>query len=122
MPNSSTHFLPQGFRTAGIYCGVKSNQSARDLTVFLSESDCVAAGVFTTNKVCGAPVQISRERVPGENVRAIVINSGNSNACTGEQGLADARTMTARIAEEINCPAESVLVCSTGVIGVPLPV
>ncbi|HBN75074.1 MAG TPA: arginine biosynthesis protein ArgJ [Planctomycetaceae bacterium] len=122
MPNSNACFLPQGFRTAGIYCGVKSNQSARDLTVFLSETDCVAAGVFTTNKVCGAPVQISRERVPGENVRAIVINSGNSNACTGEQGLADARTMTARIAEEINSPAESVLVCSTGVIGVPLPV
>ncbi len=122
MPNSSTHFLPQGFRTAGIYCGIKSNKSARDLAVFLSESDCVAAGVFTTNKVCGAPVQISRERVPGESVRAIVINSGNSNACTGEQGLADARTMTARIAEEVNCPAESILVCSTGVIGVPLPV
>jgi glutamate N-acetyltransferase/amino-acid N-acetyltransferase len=77
----------------------------------------VATGVFTTNLVHGAPVKVSRSRLPRETARGVVINSGNANACTGEQGLADARWMTAQVAGELRCGEEEVLVCSTGVIG-----
>ncbi len=113
--------LPQGFRTAGTACGIKSDRSKRDLALFVSDQPCTSAGVFTQNKVCGAPVKISRQRVPRSTTRAVVINSGNANACTGQQGLDDARWMTAEVAAQIGCDAEDVLVCSTGVIGHFLP-
>jgi glutamate N-acetyltransferase / amino-acid N-acetyltransferase len=77
--------------------------------------------VFTTNLVCGAPVKISRSRVPRGTARAVIINSGNANACTGERGDDDARWMTAEVARQLGCAAEDVLVCSTGVIGRFLP-
>jgi glutamate N-acetyltransferase/amino-acid N-acetyltransferase len=114
--------LPAGFTAAGVTCGVKDPQSPKkDLAVFVSDRPCAAAGVFTTNLVCGAPVKVSRERLPRATARALVINSGNANACTGEQGLADARAMTAAVAHGLSCPAEDVLVASTGVIGRFLP-
>ena len=113
--------LPAGFRAGGVRCGIKSDASKLDLALFAADSGCTAAGVFTTNLVCGAPVKVSRERVPRESTRAVVINSGNANACTGEQGLEDARWMTASIAESLGCAAEDVLVCSTGIIGHTLP-
>lgn len=113
--------LPQGFRAGGIHCGVKSDTQKLDLALFASDSSCSAAGVFTQNRVHGAPVKVSRARVPGEAVRAVVINSGNANACTGERGLADAGRMTELVASELGCDAEAVLVCSTGVIGHFLP-
>lgn len=113
--------LPQGFRTAGLHCGVKSDPEYFDLALFASPAPCVAAGVFTQNRVCGAPVRVSRSRVPSASIRGVVINSGNANACTGERGIADAETMTAEVARQLDCAAESVLVCSTGVIGHFLP-
>ncbi len=117
---SSEIMLPAGFRAAGICCGIKPS-GRPDLALFASDTAAVAAGVFTTNRVCGAPVTISRSRVPSRTARAIIINSGNSNAATGTPGLADARAMTAETAALLGCDEHDVLVCSTGVIGVPLP-
>lgn len=112
--------LPLGFQTSGTTCGIKASGNP-DLALFVSDVPAAVAGVFTTNRVVGAPVTVSRERVPAESARALIINSGNSNACTGEQGLRDARTMTSQLAAALDCQAEDVLVCSTGVIGVNLP-
>jgi glutamate N-acetyltransferase/amino-acid N-acetyltransferase len=120
-PLTSDCLLPGGFLAAGVACGIKSDPSTLDLALLVAEGPVSAAGVFTLNRVCGAPVTVSRERVPGSNVRAVVINSGNANACTGERGVEDARRMTAVVAEQLGCEPESVLVCSTGVIGHFLP-
>lgn len=113
--------LPLGFSAAGHACGLKTDPATLDLALFVSDRPAAAAGVFTQNRVCGAPVQVCRERLPRGTARAVVINSGNSNACTGDRGLNDARWMTAAAAEGIGCSAEDVLVCSTGVIGRLLP-
>ncbi len=113
--------LPTDFRAAGIHCGIKSDRARLDLSLFASDRPTVAAGVFTRNRVVGAPVTLCRERVPSESVRAVLINSGNANACTGEQGLRDARASAKAVAAEIGCGENDVLVCSTGVIGRPLP-
>ena len=119
---TETHALPQGFLAAGIHSGVKADANNNDLSLFVSEKPAVAAGIFTQNRVCGAPVKLSRSRVPSSSVRAVLINSGNANACTGERGDRDAQTMTAKIAEQLlECNAKKVLVCSTGVIGQYLP-
>ena len=118
---SQTFPLPTGFRAAGVHCGVKADPQIFDLAVFVSDGPCTAAGVFTQNKVVGAPVKVSRMRVPRDSARAVIINSGNANACTGEKGEDDARWMTAELAKQIGCAAEDVLVCSTGVIGRFLP-
>ena len=113
--------LPQGFRAAGLACGIKENKSTFDLSLFVSDESCVGAGVFTQNQVCGAPVKVSRERVPGESIRAVIINSGNANACTGERGIEDARWMTGQVAAGLGYQDQEVLVCSTGIIGHFLP-
>jgi len=113
--------LPAGFSAAGVHCGIKSDAAKLDLALFVSDRPCTAAGVFTTNLVCGAPVKVSRERLPRSTARAVVVNSGNSNAATGDRGIADARTMTQLVAAQIGAAAEDVLVCSTGVIGRFLP-
>lgn len=112
---------PRGFRLRGVATGIKSDPTVRDLAVVACDGPCAAAGVFTQNRVTAAPVQISRERVPSEAVRAVVINSGNANACTGAQGLQDARRMAAVTAEHVGCEEDAVLVCSTGIIGTMLP-
>lgn len=113
--------LPAGFRAAGIHCGIKSDPQNPDLTLFVSDRPASAAGVFTQNRVCGAPVVVSRQRVPSETARAVLINSGNANACTGQQGIDDALASTSAVASLIGCRPEDVLVCSTGVIGHLLP-
>jgi len=113
--------LPLGFSTAAVKCGVKPGSDKLDLALFISDRPCSSAGVFTTNLVCGAPVKVSRGRLPRATARGVVINSGNANACTGEQGNRDAERMTALVAERIGCAGEDVLVCSTGVIGRLLP-
>ena len=113
--------LPAGFRAAGVACGIKSDSAKLDLALFAADRPSTAVGVFTTNLVCGAPVKISRSRVPRGTARAVIINSGNANACTGERGDDDARWMTAEVARQLGCAAEDVLVCSTGVIGRFLP-
>lgn len=113
--------LPRGFRSAGLACGIKEKKSTFDLSLFVSDVPCAGAGVFTKNQVCGAPVKVSRERVPGDSLRAVVINSGNANACTGERGIEDAKWMTGLVAAGLDIAAEKVLVCSTGIIGRFLP-
>jgi glutamate N-acetyltransferase/amino-acid N-acetyltransferase len=113
--------LARGYRYAGIVSGLRTEPNRRDLAVIVSDAPAAAAGVFTQNRVCAAPVQVSRERVPRPDARAVVICSGNANACTGEQGLADARRMAVLVAAELGCRPEQVLVASTGVIGRPLP-
>ncbi|MCA9006788.1 MAG: bifunctional glutamate N-acetyltransferase/amino-acid acetyltransferase ArgJ [Planctomycetaceae bacterium] len=113
--------LPRGFRSAGLACGIKEKKTTFDLALFVSDVPCAGAGVFTKNQVCGAPVKVSRERVPGAALRAVVINSGNANACTGEQGIEDAKWMTGLVAAGLDVAAENVLVCSTGIIGRFLP-
>ena len=113
--------LPLGFRAAGVHCGIKADAQVLDLAVFASDAPCTAAAVFTQNKVVGAPVKLSRTRVPRGSARAVIINSGNANACTGERGDADAHWMTAEVAERLGAAPEDVLVCSTGVIGRFLP-
>src|SRR5438094_1003233 len=113
--------LARGFRYAGIVGGLRSEPDRRDIAVIVSDAPAAAAGVFTQNQVCAAPVQVSRARLPRPDARAIVVCSGNANACTGEQGLADARRMTELAARELGCRSEQVLVASTGVIGRPLP-
>jgi glutamate N-acetyltransferase/amino-acid N-acetyltransferase len=121
MSSDSTIPLPRGFRAAGLHCGIKKDEGVYDLGLFVSDTPATAAGVFTTNLVQGAPVRISRSRVPRSTVRGVVINSGNANACTGEQGLEDARWMTSLVARGLKCAEEDILVCSTGVIGRFLP-
>lgn len=113
--------LPKGFRAAGVHCGIKADPGVLDLSLFVSDVPAAAAGVFTQNLVCGAPVKVSRERVPRGTARGVVINSGNANACTGERGNEDARWMTGQAAAALGCAADDVLVCSTGVIGRFLP-
>lgn len=113
--------LPKGFRAAGVHCGIKKDPAVFDLSLIVSDGPAVAAGVFTTNLVNGAPVKVSRSRVPRGSARGVVLNSGNSNACTGARGIDDARWMTAETAARLGCDADDILVCSTGVIGRFLP-
>lgn len=110
---------PIGFRASGVACGLKPE--GRDLALIASDRPAEAAGVFTTNRVQAAPIQLNREHLADSSAQAIVVNSGNANACTGEQGLADARQTVRDVARELNVAPETVLVNSTGVIGVPLP-
>lgn len=118
---STLPVLPQGFSAHGVSCGIKVATDTLDLSLFVSSSPCVSAGVFTTNRVVGAPVTVSRSRLPSSSVRGVVINSGNSNACTGQRGISDAEKMTAQAAELVGCAPQDILVCSTGVIGRFLP-
>jgi len=111
---------PMGFVASGVACGIKSG--AKDLAIIASERPCVAAGVFTTNRVKAASVQVTRKRLRRQgSVRAIVINSGNANCCTGERGIRDALRMTEVCGGALGIPSEEVLVASTGPIGQFLP-
>jgi glutamate N-acetyltransferase/amino-acid N-acetyltransferase len=110
---------PKGFRAVGIHCGVKREKP--DLALLVSEIPASAAGVFTTNKVKAAPVKYTQRAIAPGRAQAIVVNSGNANACTGEPGLADAAEMARIAGAALGLDAELVLVASTGVIGVPLP-
>jgi glutamate N-acetyltransferase/amino-acid N-acetyltransferase len=113
--------LARGYRYAGIHSGVRPERSRRDLALIVSDTPACAAGAFTQNRVRAAPVRICQERLPRADCRAIVICSGNANACTGDQGMQDARRMTEVAARELGCAPEQVLVASTGVIGRHLP-
>lgn len=113
--------LARGFRFAGVPCGIRGEGSRRDLAVVLSDVPATAAGVFTRNRVRAAPVRLCQERLPSAEIRGVVVCSGNANACTGPQGLDDARRMAALAAEAAGCRPEQFLVASTGVIGRHLP-
>jgi len=116
-----TWHLARGFRFAGIHCGIRPDPDRLDLALLVSDHPASAAGVFTQNRVSAAPVQISKKRLPRADARAIVISSGNANACTGKQGLQDAVQMAQFAALGLDCKPEQILVCSTGVIGRRLP-
>ncbi|MGH7262668.1 MAG: bifunctional glutamate N-acetyltransferase/amino-acid acetyltransferase ArgJ [Candidatus Rokuibacteriota bacterium] len=109
-----------GILASGIPCGIKSS-GRKDLALIYSSTSARAAAVFTTNQVKGAPVLVSMEHIKGGTIQAIVASSGCSNVCTGEQGLRDAREMTAIVGDLLRIPPRHVLVASTGVIGRPLP-
>lgn len=110
----------RGFKAAGVKAGIKKSGNL-DLAMIYTEKEAAVAGVFTQNAVAAAPVIVSREVVKTGSAHAIVANAGCANACTGEVGLANARKMAALAAEELGCQADDVLVGSTGIIGVNLP-
>lgn len=120
---------PQGFQSAGVFADIKrlgtgkgSNKGQkRDLALIVSDAPCTVAGLFTTNQICAAPVKVCLERMKRGQARAIVVNSGNANACTGRQGMKDARDMAAFTEAAMKLPAGSVFVGSTGRIGVTMP-
>ena len=112
--------FPRGFRSAGVYCGIKK-PGLLDLALIVSETEASVAGMFTTNRACAAPVVWSKQVVAGGRARAIVANSGNANCLTGERGMRDAQRMAELVAKRLECPPTQVVVASTGVIGVPLP-
>jgi glutamate N-acetyltransferase/amino-acid N-acetyltransferase len=112
--------LPGGFRAAGEAVGLKRS-GRRDMALLTSDVPAAVAGVFTTNQVRSATVKLDRERLRGGLARAIIINSGNANACNGPQGLRDADRMTELTGLLLGVPKKQVLVCSTGRIGIAMP-
>ncbi len=114
---------PRGFRAAGVSAGIKANHGL-DLALLVPDAPAQAAAVFTTNLALAAPVVVSREHLArsGGTTRAVIVNSGCANACTGDEGMQVARDMAAETARLVHCPAEQVLVASTGVIGVALQI
>lgn len=110
---------PRGFMAGGTACGIK--RDTLDLGLLLSEREATSAGVFTTNMVKAAPVMVTSQQISKGRARAVVANSGNANACTGDRGMAHAWDMVRETARVFNLSDEDVLVCSTGVIGEQLP-
>ncbi len=122
LPNGSIT-SPRGFRAGSVIANIKYRDRL-DLTLLVSDTDCAAAGVFTRSQVVAAPVIVSRETLQTNAgaIRAVVVNAGNANACTGEPGLVAARAMQQAVGDALGFSAESILVLSTGVIGLPMPV
>jgi glutamate N-acetyltransferase/amino-acid N-acetyltransferase len=112
----------RGFRAAGISCGIKTKGAIPDLAVVISDRPATVAGVFTRNRAAAAPVLLCREHIRDGRAAAVVVNSGNANACTGQRGKNDALAMAQATAAHLDLASEAVLVLSTGVIGVPLPI
>ncbi len=119
--NSKGITAPQGFRAAGLHCGIKK-PGLLDLAVIVSEQTGPIAGVFTKNQVVAAPVILDRIHLRRGTGRAILVNSGNANACTGKPGLAAARKTAVLVARAVQAPVHEVFISSTGVIGRALPV
>jgi glutamate N-acetyltransferase/amino-acid N-acetyltransferase len=115
------HSLPRGFRFGGVHSGIKKNPQKEDISLTVCPAGAVAAGVYTQNLVYAAPVAFDRACTPSADIRVIVTNSGNANACTGERGLRDAAQMAQLAAEACGFQANQALVMSTGIIGVFLP-
>ncbi|WP_369283419.1 bifunctional glutamate N-acetyltransferase/amino-acid acetyltransferase ArgJ [Oscillibacter sp. GMB15532] len=114
---------PKGFTAGAVYAGIKSRKKEKpDVAVLYSEQPCACAACFTTNKFCAAPVILGREILKKGKARAIVINSGNANAATGEQGIRDAKLVETETEKLLGLGEDEVFVCSTGVIGQRLPV
>jgi len=120
---------PGGFKAAAVFCDIKrlgtgkgsEKGRKRDLVLIVSDAPAAVAGMFTSNQVCAAPVKLSASRAAKHFARAIVVNSGNANACTGRQGIADAKRITETAAAALKLREGDVLVCSTGRIGVLMP-
>src|SRR5665213_2610176 len=120
VPMNNWH-LARGYRFAGVHSGIRPDPERLDLALVVSDRPAAAAGVFTQNRVRAAPVRVCQERLPADDVRGVIVCSGNANACTGPQGMADARRMTALAAQELGVREDQFLVASTGVIGRHLP-
>jgi glutamate N-acetyltransferase / amino-acid N-acetyltransferase len=126
---SGSIVAPIGFLASGVFCDIKKlgtgkgsdKRQKRDLALIVSETPAAVAGMFTTNQVCAAPVKVCVERVKNGVAQAIVVNSGNANACTGKQGIRDTKAMTEILANELKISDEKVFVGSTGRIGVTMP-
>jgi glutamate N-acetyltransferase/amino-acid N-acetyltransferase len=120
---------PAGFTASGVFCDIKrlgtgkgsDKGPKRDLALIVSDTLCTVAGLFTTNQTCAAPVKVCLDRIQRGKAQAVVVNSGNANACTGRQGMADAREMVRFTERTLNLPGGSVFVGSTGRIGVTMP-
>ncbi len=112
---------PIGFKANGLYCGIKKSKK-KDLALIYSEKPCLAAGVFTTNKIQASCVVINKEYLKDARAQAIVANSGNANCMTGESGFENSRAMGLAVARALKFNKKDVLVASTGVIGKPLPI
>ncbi len=114
---------PRGFRAGAVHAGIRSDtpEDVLDVTILAADGETTGAAVFTKNKVTAAPVVLSREHIGKAAPRAVVVNSGNANAAVGDQGMTDARVSAQVVADKLGLRPEEVLVCSTGVIGVPMP-
>jgi glutamate N-acetyltransferase / amino-acid N-acetyltransferase len=112
----------KGFLAGAVFAGIKpSNKNHEDMALLTSQVPAVAAGVFTTNRVQAAPVRVSKAHLRAKIARGVLLNSGNANACTGPCGIAAAKTLAMATAEVLGCAPTQILVCSTGRIGVALP-
>jgi glutamate N-acetyltransferase/amino-acid N-acetyltransferase len=111
---------PRGFLAAGVHCGIKKSGN-NDLGLLVCPDGAKVAAVFTTNKIVSAAVTVSKQHIKSTNISAVVVNSGNANACTGEKGIKNAITMCSKTAQELNAANRHVLVASTGIIGELLP-
>jgi len=112
---------PKGFQAGTTYCGIKTIKDSLDLGIIFSEFSATGAALFTTNQIYAAPVKLSRKVAQKGRIRAFVINSGNANACTGEQGYKDAEEMVRIAGKCLKISEDEILVASTGIIGRPLP-
>ena len=110
-----------GFKAAGVHAGFRKNKSKRDLALIVADHDCAAAGVYTTNKVFAAPVGVTRAHLANGKARAAICNSGNANTCNSD-GYDKAGATCDMLAKALGIPADDIIVASTGVIGVPLPI
>lgn len=120
MKKNTKDITVPGFKFSGISAGIKTG-GEKDLALIFSEDMATTAGVFTTNKIKAAPVRLDIELLVSQKGQAIIINSGNANACTGKKGLKDAQEITKEVAKRLNIKPEHVYVSSTGIIGKPLP-
>ena len=110
---------PKGFKASGVHVGIK--KAKKDMTLIVSDVIGEGAAVFTTNKACAAPVIVSKESIQQGKIKAIVVNSGNANACTGEKGIENAWAMAETTALALGVEKQNIIVSSTGIIGVPMP-
>jgi glutamate N-acetyltransferase / amino-acid N-acetyltransferase len=124
IPLQDNALLPAGFRAAAVQCGIRPRRKRLDLGLVLADEACPAAAIYTTNMLQGAHIPVCRDHLArsGGMVRALLVNSGNANCSTGQQGVEDNRTVCRALAERIGCAPEQVLFLSTGVIGARLPV
>ena len=111
---------PQGFQASGIHCGLRKNKTKKDLALILADKKCNTAAIYTTNKVFGAPITVTREHLKDGLAQAVICNSGNANTCNPD-GVEKANAMCKALAEQLHIAENDVVVASTGVIGMPLP-
>ena len=111
---------PKGFQASGVHCGIRKNRSKKDLALIFSHTMCTAASVYTTNKVKGAPILVTKQHLKDGKAQAVLCNSGNANTCNAD-GLDIANAMCKSAADALDIREEDIVIASTGVIGQPLP-